>query len=280
VNQVGERSYDPSLVPYSHEDWDPTISAFKLMFRWGLRQHAISFFQMKRDLEAKHEVIFGMCVLLFDPQLNELSLEKKNLIYMYVEETVYELTKGAAGYPHNTEKGTRLFLMNMVRSFLSTVSHDERLNIDRLCFPLLTAERRLVHENVAALLRDLEEYKGEMWLNMLLSRGGGSGSVAYFYFLIKSVFEVCDQVDVHIREEHEDFDDMISLIEREGFKRARTEREHKQVSNLQGYLGGSERQVNSFWRRWRKREKKIEEARREEARRRALTQGSGRDMRK
>lgn len=31
-------------------------------------QHNISFFQMKRDYEVKHEVIFGMSVLLFDPR--------------------------------------------------------------------------------------------------------------------------------------------------------------------------------------------------------------------
>jgi len=37
VNQVGERTYDAGEFA-GKEAWDPTISAFKLMFRWGLRQ--------------------------------------------------------------------------------------------------------------------------------------------------------------------------------------------------------------------------------------------------
>jgi hypothetical protein len=108
------------------------------------------------------------------------------------------------------------------------------LNVDKLVFPLLTAERRLVHFNVSTLLSDLEDYKGATWLNLYLSRGGGSGSVAYFYFLIKAVFEVCEQVDRHIRKDHDDFDDMVELIEREGFKRARTERSIRRLLTCLG----------------------------------------------
>ena len=127
VNLVGDRTIEPlSPEEEKHVQWDPKISAFKLMFRWGLRQHAVSFFQMKQDLEPKHEVIFGMCVLLFDPSLNELSLEIKNVLYMYVEEMVWEITGGEKGYMHKTERKTKVMLMDMVRRFLSTVSHDER----------------------------------------------------------------------------------------------------------------------------------------------------------
>jgi hypothetical protein len=113
---------------------------------------------------------------------------------MYVEEGVYEMTNGTAGYKHSPDTSTRNLLTQMVKAFLSTISHDERLNVDKLCFLLLTAERRLVYENVFELLKELIDYKGEMWLNMRLSRGGGSGCIAYFYFLIRSVFSVCDQV--------------------------------------------------------------------------------------
>jgi len=66
------------------------------------------------------------------------------------------------------------------------------------------------------------------------------------------------------------------LIEREGFKRARTEREHKEVENMVCYMMGEEKQCKAFKRRWGKVKERREEGRKDEERRRRLLSPAGR----
>ena len=278
-----ERPLEKELMTWggntnTHSTGTNTHSAWSLMLLEEASIHLSSKAYNSLFRTGASKGLFGLAVMILDPDWHEQTLHAKNEIFFVTEDAIFEASGGRAGTKWEgkmSEETMRHYAKqrsHLCHLFRNNTPAGATFSLFSVCSALLTAEKRLLYDNLKELIADWRSH-GDLHIRKSLRKV--SCLQEALFGLICTVMESTKQIEDYLMTSDPDFQEKVEILEKEGHRQARTHLEHHKVTNMISLLAKKPSAMKSFARWWGKFVAKAEKKRKETERRMHLYSSGG-----